>query len=432
MRKFTCFMLLLALLGAGFLVYLLIPSRREVPRTSKDATPASSGQPAAADQPFYYCPMHPSYTSDRPGDCPICNMSLVVRKPEDAATASAVPEHATIRVTPERRQLIGVRTGTVEKRMLERTIRAVGRVEFNEKRLSAVSLKFAGWIEEMFVKATGDLVRIGAPLFSIYSPELLEAQRNLLLALQSARGLPADAPAALRALADETLKSARDRLRLWDLTDEQIQALEASGEPERVVSIHARVRGVVTRRNVVRGGSVEPGRDLYELADLSTVWVHADVYEPELPHVQVGMKATVHLSSLPGEHVEGEVVYVYPYLNEMTRTARVRLEVSNPEERLKPGMYGDVALRVALGERLVVDDQAVLDTGTRQIVFADLGDGRFEPRQVTLGDRSDGWAVVREGLAEGERIVTSGTFLIDSESRLKAALTQAGHGGHGK
>ncbi|MBI4583535.1 MAG: efflux RND transporter periplasmic adaptor subunit [Planctomycetes bacterium] len=377
----------------------------------------------------YYCPMHPSYQADRPGDCPICNMSLVPLKGGEAPMASKIPGYSVVTIRPERRQLIGLKTGAVEKKVIAKTIRAVCRVEYNEKKLSAVNLKYGGWIEELKVKATGESVRKGDPLFVIYSPELLEAQQSYLLALEAFHALGSNPAQDARAFAEQSLRSARDRLLLWDLAEEQIRSLEARKEPAPRMPVLSRMEGVVIKRNVVQGTYVEPGKDLYEIADLSTVWVHADVYEYEIPEVKEGLKAQVHLSALPNQPLSGEVVYVYPYLNEATRTVRVRLEFPNPEGKLKPGAYGNVAIAVDLGERIVVDDQAILDSGSRQIVFMDQGEGRIEPREVKVAARADGLAVIAEGLEAGEKVVTSGNFLVDAESRLKAALLQGASGG---
>jgi Cu(I)/Ag(I) efflux system membrane fusion protein len=398
----------------------------------------ASHQPAVAPPPHtpggpakgstrYYCPMHPTYISARPGDCPICNMTLVPMK-EDGSAASGVAGYATLTIQPERLQLIGVRTALVEKKKAARTIRAAGKVERNETALSVVNLKVGGWIEELHVKSVGESVRKGEPLFSLYSPELLEAQKNYLLARESLAKPVAASPES-RAFAEESLRSAKERLLLWDIAEKQIRAIEDKKEPLARVPILSRTTGVVTRRNVVQGAYAEPGRDLFEITDLSTVWILADVYEHEIPDVKVGQEATVHLSSAPEDFLGGKVSFVYPTVNEATRTLRVRLEVPNAEGKLKPGMYAAVSLAVDLGEQIVIDDQAVLDSGTRQIVFVDLGGGRLEPRSVTLGTRGDGFAVVQSGLKEGERVVTSGNFLIDSESRLKAALLGGSPGG---
>jgi RND family efflux transporter MFP subunit len=388
--------------------------------------------PAAAKPPLklmYHCPMHPNYVSDRPGKCPICGMDLVPFTPEETEPAQpGLEDHAPLTLSPWRRQLIGLQVGTVEERPVTKTIRAAGRVTYNEKTLATVNLKFGGWVEELMVKSVGETVPKGAPLMAIYSPELLEAQRNYLAARAALASLGKDAPADSRSLAEEMLRSARERLRLWDFTEEQFKAIESSQRAEHDVTIFSKVDGVVTARNVTLGGNVEPGRDLFEIADLTTVWMLADVFESEAPLVKVGQQAKVALNCFPGEPLTGTVSYIYPALDESARTLRVRLECPNPDGRLKPGMFAAVSIAVDLGEQLVVDDDAVLDTGLRQIVFVDKGEGRLEPREVVVSDRADGLAIIAEGLEAGETIVTSGNFLLDSESRMKAALRQVGGG----
>jgi Cu(I)/Ag(I) efflux system membrane fusion protein len=401
------FLLLLAFAaGAGSVLALRQPTM--APHDARNPAPGAE---------TYYCPMHPSYRSDHPGNCPVCNMKLIpLEEGMESEQAAGVEGHATVTIQPERRQLIGVRTGLVERRPVTRTIRAVGRVEVDERKLAAVSLKYGGWVEELHVKATGENVAVGEPLFTLYSPELLEAQKTYLLARAAQLG--------------ELAESARQKLVLWDMTEEQIGALEAAGQAERVTTVVSRKPGTVTRREAVAGARVEPGATLYELTDLSTVWIHAEVYEAELPAVRVGDEATLELESLPGERLAGRIVYVYPYLDETTRTARVRIEADNASGRLAPGMFATVSIAVDLGEQLVIDDGAILDTGRRKLVFVALGEGRFEPREVTLAQRGEGQAVVLAGLEENERVLTSGNFLVDSESRLKAALLQHAGGGH--
>jgi Cu(I)/Ag(I) efflux system membrane fusion protein len=402
--------------AAGIGVHWLLPASLTA-RGNAEASAVPPASSVAKSSSTYYCPMHPSYRSEHPGNCPICNMTLIPLEagsvPEDAAT---VEGHATVTIPSERQQWIGVESARVERKPAKRTIRAAGRVEFDERKLSAISLKYGGWIEELQVKSTGESVVPGAQLFSIYSPELYEAQRVYALARA---GLQAGAPGVV---GQELAESARQKLLLWDMTEEQLAALEAGGAPERVSVVHSKARGVVTRREVVAGARVEPGAVLYELAELSSVWIHAEIYETEISVVHVGAEATIALEALPGERLRGTIVYVYPSLDPTTRTARVRLELDNADGKLKPGMYGTVLIGVDLGEQLVIDDEAILDTGRRKLVFVDLGEGRFEPREVTLGHRGDGQAVVLEGLEENERVVTSGNFLVDSESRLKAAL----------
>jgi len=373
----------------------------------------------------YYCPMHPSYRSDHPGDCPVCNMRMIPLG--ETAAEVTVEGRATLSLTAERRQRIGVVTEPVQHGSFIRTLRAAGTVEADERGLSAVSLKVGGWIEALHVPTVGEPVEVGQPLFSLYSPELYEAQREYLLALELARrGTPETG-----SFGERNVASARTRLELWDMTAAQIQELEDAAEPRRTTEYLARSAGLVTRREIVQGARVEPGSTLLELADLSHVWVLADLYEPELALVQVDTPALLAFDALPGRKSLARVSYIYPQLDERTRTCRVRFELDNPDGFLRPGMYVTVSLQIDLGQQLSVSDGAVLDTGTRQLVFVDLGEGHLEPREVEIGTRSDGRAQVLSGLEAGEQVVSRGTFLVDSESRLQAALAQhAGGGGH--
>lgn len=381
----------------------------------------------AAKAPVYFCPMHPTYTSPRPGTCPICHMDLVLMKPDQAPAESSVPEHAMVTVAGERRQLIGLQVAPVETKPFRQVIRAAASVQYNEKTLSAVTLKTNGWIEDLKVKAVGDVVRKGEPLLTLYSPEVLEAQRNYLAARAGLDAVGPDAPAAARDLASQSLRSARERLLLLDITEEQIKSLDTQKTPSTRITLLSRSQGVVISRNVLEGAYVEAGRELLQLADLSNVWVYADIYEPESALVKPGMSADLTFAAFPGEHLTASVEYLYPMLNDSTRTIRARLVAPNPEGKLKPGMYGTARLTADLGDRIVVPDSAILDTGERQIVYVDVGEGRLEPRTVKVGLRSGGVAVILEGLEPGEKVVTSGNFLVDSESRLRAVNSGKKH-----
>jgi membrane fusion protein, copper/silver efflux system len=433
----------------------LVPISQTEHKGKKPGSPAEakpSGAPAPSPppskspskgaehrKPMYYCPMHPAYTSDKPGDCPICNMALVPVEEDEGlgmSGESAVEGHIPIVVPPARRQLIGVTTGPVEKKALKAPLRTVGRVTYDEKRLSAVTLKFGAFIEELHVKAAGERVKVGQPLFDVYSPDLLEAQRNYLAALEASREVQAQAKGAAGPISgsdafERGVRSARERLLLWDLTEDQLREIEAKKEPRTRTSILSKVDGVVTERSAVQGEFIAAGMPVFRLADLSTVWIDAAVYEVDLARIKPGDAAKVTLTSLPGQTFEHTVNFVYPYLDPETRSARARIEVEDAGGRLKPGMYAEVTIEEDLGEHLVVPEGAVLDTGTRQLVFVDRKDGRLEPREIKAGARAAGSIVVLEGLKEGETVVTSGTFLIDSESRIKAARAQGAAGAGG-
>ena len=347
------------------------------------------------------------------------------------AAEPPVAGRAAVMASEPKLERSGVRFGTVEKRPFAKTIQAAGRVEYNERLLSAVNVKFAGWIERLFVSAVGDSVQKNAPLFEIYSPDLLEAQKSYLLAYEAAKEARKVQVPGGSTFAEQNLTSARERLLLWDLSEEQIRQLEERKEPGTRIQIRSKAAGVVTRRNLTVGTYVTPGTELYALADLSNVWVRAEIYEAEIPLVRTGLAAKITFPGLPGEPLEGQIAFIYPSLNEQTRTLEVRIEANNPGQVLKPGMFVRAAIEVDLGPKLQIDEQAVLATGLHSYVFVEEHPGHLVPREITLGPRDSGRVVVERGLSEGERIVTSGTFLVDSESRLRAALEGSGGGGHG-
>ncbi len=333
-----------------------------------------------------------------------------------------------VEITPERQQLIGVRFGKVEKRALEKVIRTVGRIDYDEKRVFTVSPKIGGWIEDLYVDFTGKQVKRGEPLLTIYSPDLVSAQEEYLIALRTAKALGGR---------ESMVESARRRLKLWDISDDQIRTLEERGQVSKTLTLHSPFGGIVLERTAYQGMNVVPGMALYKLADLSGVWLLADIYEYELPLIRSGLEGTIHLSYHPGETFRGKVVYIYPYLDPATRTAKVRFEFANPKGLLKPEMFANVEIKIPLGTRLAVPEGAIIDTGLRQVAVIDLGSGYFEPREVKLGAKVDNYYVVLGGLKEGERVVTSANFLIDSESKFKEAVAGMGmpgmdHGAHGK
>jgi RND family efflux transporter MFP subunit len=437
---------------------------------------AEPGGTPAAKKTSYRCPMHPTMVADRPGDCPVCGMRMlpIDEQARASPTSEAVPVarpgprkiiyrstmnpneisdrpgkdsmgmemvpieveagaagepgvegQAAVRIPSRKQQLIGVRTSAVVRAPFVRTIRTVGRVTEDETRLHHAHSKTAGWIETLYVNTTGERVRKGQPLLTIYSPELLATQEEYLLALKARRDLDEDRLPEAARRADELLASTRRRLLLFDLTPAQIDELERSGTPSKNVTLYSDVSGYVTKRNVTQGEKIDGGTTLLDIADLSRVWVLASVYEYELPFVKAGQAADMTLSYLPGKTYRGRVALVYPVLEGATRTVQVRLEFPNPDLLLKPEMFADVRLQSDLGERLAVPESAVLSSGTRSIVFVAKGEGYFEPREVRLGLRLPDAVEILDGLADGESIVTSGNFLIDSESKLKAALEAA-------
>lgn len=335
-------------------------------------------------------------------------------------------ESGLVVVPQERLQTIGVRYEPVAVRPLEKVVRTVGRVAADERRLAKVTIKFHGWIEQLFVSATGDHVNKGQELFTIYSPDLVATQEEYLLALQGKKQLgESEFPEVARS-SQELLKATRHRLHLWDITDDHIRDLERTKQVTKTLPIHSPITGTVIRKEVLQGSHVEPGEELYTIADLSHIWILADIYEYELPFVKVGQQAAVTLSYDPGTVLTARVGFVYPTLDPKTRTAKVRFELDNPDEQLKLDMYANVELRVHLGTRLAIPQEAIIESGRKQVVFLHHGGGRLEPRSIRTGVRTGEWTEVLEGLAEGEHIVTSANFLIDSESRLKSAVDNMG------
>jgi len=341
---------------------------------------------------------------------------------ESMSDMSDAPSGA-VAVPAVARQMIGIRSATVVHATLEEEIRTVGTVGYDERGFTQVTLKISGWVRKVFADSIGRPVRKGEPLFTIYSPDLLATQDEYLLAVRTQAQLAASPLADAKENAAALVVSARERLRLWDVTDAQIAALERRGKAEPVLTVYAPSSGIVMKREALPGKYVEPGTTLYEIADLSTVWIYADIYESEVAATKIGQPATVTFAAYPGEAFHGKVAYVYPTLNTEARTVRVRLELSNPKLKLKPGMYGNVILQTNAVTTLVVPKEAVIETGLRQLVFMDRGQGRYEPISVKLGRRSQDSVEVMEGLKEGDRVVTSANFLLDAESKLASAVS---------
>jgi Cu(I)/Ag(I) efflux system membrane fusion protein len=335
--------------------------------------------------------------------------------------SSSDVQNKGVMVSPQKQQMIGVKTEPATIRDLTHTIRTVGQVEVDERRLTHMHTKLEGWVQELYVKFTGEQVQKGQKLFEMYSPELVSTQEEYLLALKAVRSLGDSEFPEVAQNARSLLEVTRQRFSLWDITPDHIRDLEKTGKVLRTLPLHAPSSGYVMHMAVREGMHVVPAMELYALADLSTVWVLADVYEYEIPLVELGQQATMTLSYFPGQTFTGKVTYVYPILETKTRTVKVRFELPNPQWALKPGMFANIDLQIPRGKRLVVPNTAVLDSGTEQLVFIDQGQGMFEPRKVTVGVRTRDAYEILEGIQAGELVVTRGNFLVDSESNLKAA-----------
>jgi membrane fusion protein, copper/silver efflux system len=420
----------------------------------------TSGEQEEEKKVQYTCGMHPFIIQDGPGLCPICGMQLTPMKPADIAARQSeerrvkhwvspmdptyvrdapgadymghelVPIYeggaapGQIVIDPATIQNMGVRTAAVERRNLERTIRTVGLVAYEEPRQYSVNSKIEGWVERLHINETGQMVKKGQLLLEIYSPELVAAQQEYLLVLENSRRLArADFP-EITAGADRLREAARTRLKYWDISDRQIEELERSGQVFKTMTLYSPYSGVVTEKPVLEGMRVMSGMELLQISDLSRVWVNADIYEFELPWIKQGLTALVELPFGQQPHLEGRITYIYPYLQGQTRTARARIEFPNPGLGLKPGMFANVRIAAEpVRDAVAVPTSAVLRSGKRQSVFVALGEGRFEPREVTTGVSDDeGFLQVLSGLRVGERVVTSAQFMFDSESRLQEAI----------
>jgi membrane fusion protein, copper/silver efflux system len=388
-------------------------------RASKHGAPAPAGRRVL----YYVDPMHPAYKSDKPGIAPDCGMRLEPVYADDVEglahrsdDVEATEHPGAIRISPERQQLIGVKFATVEQGGTSRSIRTVGKVTFDETRVAHVHTRIEGWIEKVFVDFTGDIVKAGQPMLTIYSPEMLASQQELLLA-RRARDLMKANPLASAAEHGESL---------FDLSEDQIGQVLESGQPIRSITVRAPAAGFVTERNAFPNQKVTPDSDLYTITDLSRLWIMADVFESDITSIKIGDPAYVIFPNGGPPSIAARVNYIQPQVDPTTRTLKVRLDANNPGMRMKPDMFVNVEFGVVTAAQLTVPAEAVLDTGDRQTVFVDLGNGYLEPRVVVTGERfGDRVAIVR-GLTSGERVVSSGTFLIDSESQLKSAASGMG------
>ena len=383
----------------------------------------------------YYCPMHPSYTSDKPGECPICGMSLEPipaggTHDQHAAMGHEgdVPGLASVHITPDRVQLIGVRTAVVEKRPLGGQLDLVGFVAPDETRLKRIQIRVAGWVQELFVNRTGEPVTVGRPLLTIYSPELYQSEQEYLIEAR-ARDTSAAGPHAGMTHDADGAASALTRLTLLGVPSDELRRLERVPVASPRLTLRSTVSGTVLERNVTEGQYVAADVPLFTIADLSRVWVLADLYEMDFGHVRAGDRATFTTDALPGRALEGFIEFVYPTVSSETRTLKVRLSLENADGTLKPGMYGRVRVAGRGGSALVVPGEAVVNTGEHKYVFIARTGGHFEPRMVWTGSQDGDWVQILKGVAAGDTVVSSASFLIDSESRLKAAI--AGMGGPG-
>jgi RND family efflux transporter MFP subunit len=394
----------------------LVPVYEETPAAAP-AAPAAGAQKGRKIK-YWVSPMDPGYIRDKPGKAP-CGMDLVPVYEEAGEVGPG-----TITVPPGTVQSMGVRTAKVEIRPLSRMTLAVGRVIFDERNLNVITTKVDGWVDRLYVNATGDPVRRGQTLLAIYSPDLVSAQEEYLLAVRNLKVMKNSPVKELAEGAQRLAAASRRRLAYFDISAAQINELERTGQVRKHLRLYSPASGIVTKRMATQGMYVKAGMPLLEVADLSTIWVDADIYQYELPWIKVGQTVTMSLEYLPGESFQGKIDYIYPYLKEATRTAKVRLRFPNPQLKLKPEMFAQVKIESPVTHNaVVVPSDAVIDTGLKQHVFLALGQGRFEPREVKLGVMgNDGLREVLAGLQGEEDVVTSAQFMLDSESRFREAV----------
>src|SRR6266550_9031155 len=345
--------------------------------------------------------------------------------PNGSESAAMAPHEAAlvpIQLSPERLQSIGVRTGRVESRIVEDEIHVTGNVAIDETRLSTVQVRYSGYIQKVFADATYQYLRKGQPLFTIYSPDLVATEREYLVAKQNQQRVAQSTIPGVTEGAASLLSAASERLKQWGVPPREIARLESTGQVQQELQVDSPVSGYITERNALPNLTVQPETRLYSVADLSTVWIFAEVFQNDLGRIKVGDRATLTVDTYPGRNFEGRVNFIYPQVDMTTRTARVRLIFPNPGLKLTPGMFVNAVLQVRAGTQLVIPASGILQSGTRQVVFVNRGDGYLEPREVELGTRAGEDFVVLKGVKEGEEIVTSANFLIDSESQLQAAL----------
>jgi Cu(I)/Ag(I) efflux system membrane fusion protein len=410
---------------AGFCIFTAVAiagcRKKEKAPMAQDAQSGDMRAAEATGKQLYQCSMHPNIISDKPGNCPICGMTLqAVRK----VNAVGIPGRGAVNLTEQQRQLINIRTVAVKMSDVDRSVRAVGVVTYDQSKVADLNSRVIGWVEKLYVDTPGAHVEAGQPLMELYSPDLYSAKQDYLLAwrnARSAKGARGEFGATRANGADSVLESARKRLELFGITDEQINALQTSGTAKSTMEIVAPFAGTVLQKEVVAGKMIQPTSMLYRIADLSRVWVEAELYEYELPLVKVGQQAQVTLAAYPDRTFTGRIDFIYPYLQGQTRTAKIRIVLANPEGVLKPDMYANVELKSDLGQKLIIPSSALFDTGKRQYVFVQQEKGMFVPKEIELGPKVGDDFVIRKGLAAGDQVVVNGNFLLDSESQLKAA-----------
>lgn len=384
---------------------------------------ASANSPASDTTiAYYHCGMHPQITSDKPGKCPICGMPLL-----PVYKSAGGNKDGIVTIDPAMVQNIGVKTEMIMKRKLTYTIRTTGTADYDEEKQTVITTKFSGWIDKLYANYTGEYVQKGEPLFEIYSPDLVAAQEEYLQSIKYGNSMRGANDSTVRTEAKTLLNSATEKLQYWDISDAQIEELRKSGIVKRMLTIYSPFSGTIIEKDIYEGMQAQAGMNLLKLADISQMWIYADIYENEMPWIKLGEEAVIHLPSMPGKAIAAKVSYIYPFVQDQTRTIKVRLSISNMQQELKKDMYVSVEIIPTVSlYALAIPEQSVIHSGMRNIAVLSLGGGKFKPVDITLGVLANGYYQVLGGLNEGDMIVTSSQFLIDSESNLKSAANEMG------
>ncbi len=416
----------------------LVPIKGDKP-AAKPAAPATEDKFPQVKAGQYYCPMGAEHVQDGPGKCPKCGMNLVEKKAAPAgheghgasAAEAPVPGRISLSLSADKRQLIGLSLAIVEKRELTRNVRTTAVVTHDETRYARIAPRFGGWVRKLHVNFTGAPVAKGEPLFTVYSPELFSTENEYLIAWRGVGQLSGDASKDLRSTATNLLASARRRLELWEIGDEEIRALEERGTASDEMLFRSPIAGHVVAKTAVEGKAFMAGESLYEVADLSHLWLDAWVFESDLPLMKTGLKGTVTFPYLGNKTFTATITFLYPHIDPQTRRGRVRLELDNPEHLLRPDMWASVGIEVPMGEKVLIPTSSVIDTGQRFVAFVDGEDEHLQPRELKVGFKTDDEYEVLSGVRAGEKVVSRALFLVDSESQLKAAIAGMGEaGGH--
>ena len=422
-KKIVIPLILLILAAAGGGGYYL--------RHSHDHSPKpGNAQQAQQGQEQYTCPMHPFILKDKPGSCPICGMTLVKKVEGAQADAKTMDALGHVSMSPTQMVMSNVATVEVKQMPMDKEINAVGVVQYDQRRQAKVTAWVAGRIDRLMVNAVGDYVAKGKPVAEVYSPDLVAAQQEYLLALRSRDRLKDSPISSISQGGNGLVSSAKQRLLLLGVKEHQLAALEKGEQPNVKLPIYTPLSGVVIEKMVLEGQYVNMGDPLFAIADLSSVWVEVEVYENEFSSIKMGQRVEVTSQSYPGKTFTGRVSFIYPFLDPKTRTVKVRVEIPNPGLKLKPDMFVNAKVKAPLGSALTVPVASVIDTGNRQVAWVETKPGMFEPRDVKVGGRSGDYVQIVSGLKAGEKVAASGAYLIDSEAQLKGG--SGGHAGHGE